>query len=101
MTLTEAKAYLRITSTADDDLIQSLITAADSYIKQQTGKTKKVVSGVETDIEDDKLYNIATKLMIAHWYENRQPETAGTIVARFSNSIDALINHISLCGDYT
>ena len=37
MTLEEAKNYLRVMDD-DDTLIQALITAAESYINQQTGK---------------------------------------------------------------
>jgi uncharacterized phage protein (predicted DNA packaging) len=105
MTLDEAKLYLRVDGTADDALITGLITAAAKYIDGQTGKTQVKtgeVDGVATygPIAADALYITAQKLMIAHWYENRGVEVAGTIVARFSHSVDALVNHIATCGDY-
>lgn len=100
MTVDDAKLYLRVDTSDDDALIQSLITAAESYIKQQTGKTKKIEGTEEKDISTDELYNICLKLFVAHWYENRGPEAVGTVVARFSHSVNAIIHHISMCGDY-
>lgn len=100
MTVDDAKLYLRVDTSDDDALIQSLITAAESYIKQQTGKTKKIVGTEEQDISTDELYNICLKMLVAHWYENRGPEVVGTVVARFSHSVNAIIHHISMCGDY-
>ena len=99
MTLSDVKLYLRVDTTADDELITSLMTAADSFIKQQTGKTKVVGSEVEAAISTDELYNLCVKLMVAHWYENRAVQSPTTLT-NFDYSVQALINHISLCGDY-
>ena len=102
MTLDDVKLYLRVDTSDDDALIQSLITAAETYIKQQTGKTKKIVGAEETDISTDDLYKLCVKLLVAHWYENRGVEKASSrnTIAKISHSVDALVNHISLCGDY-
>lgn len=108
MTLTEAKQYLKQEHTdADDTFIQSLVTAATSYVNQQTGKTQ-IKTGTDEDglpiyaaISTDELYNICLKMLISHWYENRGTAVIGTIVAKFDHAVDALVNHISLCGDYT
>jgi uncharacterized phage protein (predicted DNA packaging) len=100
MTLDDAKKYLKVDSNDDDTLIQELITAAESYIKQQTGKTKKIVNEVETDISTDELYSLCLKMLLAGWYENRGPQITGTVMAKVDHSVDALISHISLCGDY-
>lgn len=102
MTLDDVKLYLRVDTSDDDALIQSLITAAETYIKQQTGKTKKIVGAEETDISTDDLYNLCVKLLVAHWYENRGVEISGGRVAvtKISHSVDALVSHIAMCGDY-
>ena len=102
MTLDDVKLYLRVDTSDDDALIQSLITAAETYIKQQTGKTKKIVGAEETDISTDDLYNLCVKLLVAHWYENRGVEKASSrnTIAKISHSVDALVNHIAMCGDY-
>jgi uncharacterized phage protein (predicted DNA packaging) len=96
MTLDEAKKYLRVDTTADDTLIQSFITAATTYIYGQTGKTLYKGAVISTD----ELYNLCLKMMLAGWYENRGPEIAGNLT-KVSHSVDALICHISICGDYT
>lgn len=106
MTLAELKLYLRVGDN-EDELIQALLTSATSYINQQTGKTKKLTGEVDpetlfpitADISTDELYNHAIKLMCAHWYEHRGIEVAGT-VTRITHSVDALVNHIAVCGDY-
>jgi uncharacterized phage protein (predicted DNA packaging) len=105
MTLEDAKNYLRVDTDDDDALIQALITAAESYINQQTGKIKKIVvvdgEPTETDIATDELYNLCVKLLLAHWYENRGVETSGkATITKISHSVDALVNHIAMCGDY-
>ena len=91
MTLDDIKNYLKVDHGEDDALIQSLIAAARQYIEKQTGKIYK---------PDDEVWNICIKLMVAHWYENRGIEVAGTIIARIGHTVDALINHIAMCGDY-
>lgn len=108
MTLEDAKNYLRVDTDDDDALIQALITAAESYINQQTGKTKRIVDidqngqPIYEDIKESELWKLAVKLLLAHWYENRGVETSGGRVAvtKISHSVDALVNHIAMCGDY-
>ena len=106
MTLDDVKLYLRVDTSDDDVLIQSLITAAESYVRQQTGKIKKIVvvdgEPTEIDIATDELYNLCVKLLVAHWYENRGVEKASSrnTIAKISHSVDALVNHIAMCGDY-
>ncbi len=114
MTLDEVKSYLRIDGTDEDVDISALMTAAALYITQQTGKTKVVVIDAETNkpavdsasglilfanITTDELYNTCNKLLISHWYENRGVEIAGTLT-KISHSVDAIIQHIAVCGDY-
>lgn len=105
MTLIELKTYLRIDGTDSDADLTAFMAAAISYVKQQTGKTK-IKTGVDVaglpvyaDIATNELYNLAVKLLCAHWYENRCVEAPGQ-TTRITHSVDALINHIALCGDY-
>ena len=95
MTLAAIKDYLKIDGTDEDVLLTSLISAAESFIQQTTGKTLKGTANISTD----ELYNLCVKLMVAHWFENRAVQ-ANTQLNDFSFSVQALINHISLCGDY-
>ena len=95
MTLDDMKLYLRVDNVEEEDIISSLMTAAESFIQQTTGKTLKGTAAISTD----DLYNLCIKLMVAHWFENRAVQTS-TALNDFSFSVQALINHISLCGDY-
>jgi uncharacterized phage protein (predicted DNA packaging) len=102
MTVEEAKLYLRVDTDADDTLIQGLLTAAATYIYGQTGKTKYTKrDGTIIDIEQEELYSLCLNLLLAHWYENRGVQINGTVTAKVEHSVDALINHIATCGDYT
>lgn len=105
MTLAELKLYLKVDGADDDALITSLLSAATSYIDKQTGKTQVKTSvdasgtPVYAAISTSELYNTCVKLMVAHWYENRGVEIAGNLT-RITHSVDALIQHIAMCGDY-
>ena len=96
LTIADIKLYLRVEHTADDALITALLSAASSYINEKTGKTK---CG-ETAIAEDQVYRLGVQLLCAHWYENRGVEIPGSLT-KISHSIDAIIDHISLCGEYT
>jgi uncharacterized phage protein (predicted DNA packaging) len=106
MALNDAKAYAKIDINDDDPLIQSLIASATTYINGKTGKTK-VKTGIDKstglpiydDISKDELYNLCIKMLVAHWNENRSPQVPGTLT-KVEFSVDALISHITLCGDY-
>ena len=94
MTLDDVKNYIKVDSdiTDDDVLIQSLMTAAQEYIVNQTGKQYK---------SDDEVWNLTIKLLVSHWYDNRQLNPAKTgNLAEYPHSVTALITHISLCSAY-
>jgi uncharacterized phage protein (predicted DNA packaging) len=92
MTLDDVKKYIRVDSSDDDALIQSQIVAATKYIERTTGKECK---------QDDEVWDSAIRMLVCHWYENRGAEITGTISTKISHTLDALINHISMCSDYT
>lgn len=94
--LEKVKPYLRVTDIEDDALIYSMIIASSSLIKGQTGKS--FYKGA--DIEDDELYILAVKMLVAHWYDNRGMTQYGK-VSEISLSAQAIIDHIKLDGDYT
>lgn len=86
ITLMEAKSYLRVDTTAEDDLITSLISAAADYIQECTGK------------EDDgsPLYVLCEKILVAHWYEHR--EAVSGSVTEVPHTLQSLLTHIKLAG---
>lgn len=93
VTLEAAKNYLKVDAdiTEDDDLITSLISAAEGYIEQCTGKRN----------DDNDTYDLTIKLLVAHWYENRQTYNPkpGTL-SELPHSITALIRHIASAQAY-
>ena len=59
--LDDIKAYIRVDD--DDAQVQSLIDAADGYL---------VNAGAVKD-EMNPLYLLAIKMLVSHWYDNREP----------------------------
>ena len=105
MTLDDMKLYLKVDADEEEDIISSLMTAAESFIQKTTGKTQ-IATGVDelgvttyAAISTDELYNTCVKMLVAHWYENRAVQ-ATTQLNDFSYSVQTIINHISQCGDY-
>ena len=97
LTLAEAKVYLRIDSdyVEEDSIIASLMQASESYILDKVKKEKyNDIKIVECD-----LFKLCQLIYIAHRFENRG-DTTGEQVNSVPHSIDAIISHISLCGDY-
>ncbi|MEG1825145.1 MAG: head-tail connector protein, partial [Cloacibacillus sp.] len=90
LTLAQVKTYLRVGDDNDDDEIQASLDAAVIYLKGKTAKTKRVDGAAETPIEDDALFQIALKQMIAHWYENRDIVTIGTVMASTPHTTDMI-----------
>ena len=70
LTLDEVKSYLRIDLDDDDPLLQTLMAAAEGYLKNATGKEYPELDGHGNKIgyELEKIY---LNLLIAYWYENR------------------------------
>lgn len=74
MQLEDVKLYLRVDGTEDDNLLSSLLISTKSYIENATGLTEDMVQENEGIKE---LYYLTCKILIAHWYENRTPQTTG------------------------
>lgn len=85
ITLEEAKEFLKVDHTAEDVLIQNLITAAENYIYNATGKQFDATN---------ELARLAVKLLVAHWYENR------AIVGdakKIEFSLDVILTQLKYC----
>ncbi len=61
MDIKDIKVFLRIDHDEEDELIQSLIKSGEEYLENAGCKTNY----------DSELYNLAVKMLISHWYENR------------------------------
>lgn len=86
MSIDEVKEFLRIDGNDDDALITALTAAAEQYVKNATRP--------DVDTKND-LYNLAVKILVTHWYENREPVgTAGTIAF----SLESMLIQLSYLG---
>lgn len=99
MDLNAVKTYCRIDIEDDDALVEQLMTAAQKLIDSTTGKTKYV----DTDIKDNELYNLCVCQLVAHWYNNRGITRVSSTkeLASIPYSVELIMRHIAMCGDYT
>lgn len=78
MELDELKLFLRVDGEEEDELIQCLQLAAEEYL---------INAGVNKDYSKE-LYKLAVKLLVTHWYNNR--EVTGK-ADRLAFSLDTII----------
>ena len=69
-TLTDVKNYIRATD-EDDELVRSLMDAADSYLQGAVDDYASVYPNASTAWQAKA--DLAKKLLVADWYENRTP----------------------------
>lgn len=81
ITLGEVKEYARIDIDEDDRLLETLIIAAEEYLKNATGKEYPETDGEGRQI-NYALEKIYLQLLVAYWYEKRTP--AGGVGEDFS-----------------
>ncbi len=88
ITLDEAKKYLRLELDDDeeDGDVEALINAAETYLK----------NGGCVLNDGDEVAKLATKMLVVHWYENREPlgETN-----KLAYGLQALITQLQYCYD--
>lgn len=88
ITLKEVKEYARIDIEEDNQLLETLIIAAEEYLKNATGKEYP-----ETDENGGRIHyaleKIYLQLLIAYWYEKRTP--AGGVGEDFSYMTKSLM----------
>jgi uncharacterized phage protein (predicted DNA packaging) len=84
------KNYLKVDYTDDDNLISALIVAAQSYIDTMLGFKITEKWPVTSDIPAE--LTIACLMIIAHWYDNRQIQTPGTLGDEIKFAVSAIID---------
>ena len=82
--LDETKEYLRIDGTDNDLQITAFISAAESYLTN---------AGVVKD-ETNLLYCLAVKMLVSHWYDNR--EAVGS-AAKLAYGLASIIEQLKYC----
>lgn len=80
----EIKLYLRIDHTEEDGLLEGLLSSAIEYLKN-----------AGCIVTEGDLYNLAIKILVSHWYENR--EVVGKADS-LSYSLDSIITQLKYCG---
>lgn len=88
VSLEAVKAYCKIDEGEEDDLISSLIEAAEAYLHH---------AGVEPETAPTALYSLAIKGIVLHWYDHR--EAGETAAPDFAPGVRAVINQLKhTCG---
>ena len=89
MTLAEVKAFLRVDDSVDDELIQNLISAAESYLADAVDdfSAKYEANGSNWQRKAE----LAEKMLIADWYEQRIP-----VGRPASSAVELLIAQLQL-----
>lgn len=90
LTLEEIKSFLKLEEdfTEDDNLIKSLMIAAEEYIKNATG--------IAFD-NTNQLAKLAVTLLVSHWYENRNIVIVGTISKELEFSLKTIMTQLTYC----
>lgn len=84
--LQEIKNYARLDIDEDDILLNSLIESAELYLKNAGVKNTK-----------DDLYFLALKMLVLHWYENRESVLVGSISKKLEFSLSNIITQLTYC----
>lgn len=87
ITLNDAKAYIKVDDNFEDDLIDNLLKSAKEYM---------LTCGITDKNKLSNLYDLAIKMLVSHWYENREVVGEAKLLAYSLNSI---IFKMSLVGD--
>lgn len=84
MDLEELKLFLRIDDVEEDTLIQGLQLAAEEYMTN---------AGINKDYSKE-LYKLAVKILVSHWYDNRNVENIGKNISKISFGLDTIITQL-------
>ncbi len=90
MELEELKKYLKIENDEDDTLIETLQVAGEEYLAN---------AGIKKSYSK-KLYTLAVKLLVTHWYQNRMIQ-GDKSTSKLSFSLDAIIMQLNLDDEVT
>lgn len=71
ITLAEAKVHLRYEASDEDALIQSLVDGSRAAIERYIG------GPMDADAQMLEQLQIAQRLMVSHWFENREAVAIG------------------------
>lgn len=84
MELEEIKLFLRVDSDEDDTLIEGLQLAGEEYLTN---------AGIIKDYTKE-LYKLAIRLLVSHWYDNRESVVIGSISKNLEFSLASMITQL-------
>lgn len=93
LTLDEVKQFLRmdVDMSEDDAFLSSLIAASGIYITNATHPNADTSS---------ELFKIAQRMLVLHWYENRNAVILGSISKNLEFALDSILYQIAaISGD--
>lgn len=90
ITLADAKAHLRYEANDEDTLIESYIASAKGAIERYIG------GSMDTDPTAIDELHAAQKLMVGHWFENRESVVTGTIATELPMTVEWLLQPLRL-----
>lgn len=83
------KDYLKVDFTDDDTLLNTLIVAAQSYMETMLGF--KIVEEWPVTADIPAELTVACLMIIAHWYDQRQVQTVGTLGDEIKFAVSAIV----------
>lgn len=89
MELSEIKEYIRVDYDDDDELLEELKGAAEEYL---------INAGIEVNYKS-RLYKLAIKMLVIHWYENRETVLIGSLSKSIEYSLAAILKQLRYCGE--
>nr|UVM81369.1 MAG: head-tail connector protein [Bacteriophage sp.] len=81
----EIKQFSRVDDPGEKGLLDSLEISAKTYLKN---------AGVNTPTETNEFYNLAIKILVTHWYDNREPIGKAN---KLAYSLDSIIAQLKYC----
>jgi len=84
------KDYLKVDFTDDDTLLTTLIVAAYSYVQTMLGF--KIEDEWTTTEEIPAELTVACLMIVAHWYDQRQVQTVGTLGDEIKFAVTAIVD---------
>ena len=102
LTTNEVKLYCHVDSTEEDNLVESLMEAAEALLLEQTGKTTYIGNDGTgtTKIQETKLFQVAEKQLVSHWFDNRSAAARSTL-SDIPFAVDMLIAHFKYSKEYS
>ncbi|GGH24454.1 uncharacterized phage protein (possible DNA packaging) [Cribrihabitans marinus] len=90
LTLDEAKVHLRVDGSDEDSYIEGLVAVASEYVQGMV--TPAAADGAEPVVPAvNETQRHAARLLVGHWYENREAVAQGTIVPKVPFAVEMLL----------